>query len=180
MEYVSTIKDVQKIQLMKEVIKKKSTRDYLLFVMGINTGLRIGQLLQLKVEDVVDNQGNFRLFMEIDNQSVYLNEQIRRAFKHHFQTEIGLQHSYLFQSSRGENPITRQQAYRIINEAAKKVGIKEKAGTHTLRKTFGYHAYVKGIAVSFIQQRFHQAAPSETLKYIGVEKTERHKIDVNL
>ncbi|MFB4165783.1 tyrosine-type recombinase/integrase [Alteribacillus sp. JSM 102045] len=180
MEYVSTIKDVQKIYLMKKIMKKKSTRDYVLFVMGINTGLRIGQLLHLKVEDVVDNQGNFRMFIAVDNQSVYLNEQIRRALQHHFQTNTCLQHNYLFQSSRGENPITRQQAYRIINNATKKAGIKEKVGTHTLRKTFGYHAYVKGIAISFIQQRFHQSTPSETLKYIGIEKAERHKIDVNL
>ncbi|WP_054636928.1 tyrosine-type recombinase/integrase [Thalassobacillus sp. C254] len=181
MEFVTPIKDIRKIRLMKKVIKKKSSRDYLLFVMGINTGFRIGELLELKVADVRDEQGNFRLFLEYENKEpVYLNEQVRRALKHHFLQKAPVSTDYLFQSSRGHAPITRQQAYRIINEAAKLVGVTEKVGTHTLRKTFGYHAYVKGIAVSLIQKRFNQATRSDTLKYIGIDKTEPQKIDVNL
>ncbi|WP_332835274.1 tyrosine-type recombinase/integrase [Bacillus sp. FJAT-44742] len=167
---------------MKKIIKKKSSRDYLLFVMGINTGFRIGELLDLKVTDVMDEEGAFRLFLDYENkqQPIYLNEQVRRALKLHFQQKTPISTDYLFQSSRGHAPITRQQAYRIINEAAKHVGVTEKVGTHTLRKTFGYHAYVKGIAISLIQKRFNQATPSDTLKYIGIDKTEQQKIDVNL
>nr|MBA5588272.1 YitT family protein [Anaerobacillus isosaccharinicus]QOY38590.1 YitT family protein [Anaerobacillus isosaccharinicus] len=70
----------------------------------------------------------------------------------------------MFKSKKGDFPITRQQAYRIINKVAKEVGIDSKIGTHTLRKTFGYHAYRGGIAVSLLQQIFHHSSKGETMK----------------
>ena len=58
----------------------------------------------------------------------------------------------------------------------------EKIGTHTLRKTFGYHAYRKGIAISILKSIYNHTTPSETLRYIGIDKNEEHyiKVDVNL
>ena len=89
---------------------------------------------------------------------------------------------YLFQSKKNPQPITRQQAYRIINQAGKEVGIPGKIGTHTLRKTFGYHAYRKGIAISILMDIYNHHSPAETLHYIGIDKNEkmRVKVDVNL
>lgn len=89
---------------------------------------------------------------------------------------------YLFKSRKYDKPITRQQAYRIINSAAKEVGIQERIGTHTIRKTFGYHAYQKGIAISLIQSVYGHSSTTETLRYIGIDKQDRQpiKIDVNL
>lgn len=85
-------------------------------------------------------------------------------------------------NQKNNHPITRQQAYRIINHAAKEVGIQEKIGTHTLRKTFGYHAYRKGVAISILKNIFNQHSTAETLKYIGIDKNEQKliKVDVNL
>ncbi|SFE97625.1 tyrosine-type recombinase/integrase [Alteribacillus iranensis] len=180
MEYVAPIKQLHKIRLMKTHLKKKSSRDYLLFVIGINTGLRISELLRLKVEDVRDDTGEIRHFITLHDQSVFLNEQVKRALKYHFHCVQPSQHDCLFSSPRTKKPITRQQAYRIVNDAAKAVGIDGKVGTHTLRKTFGYHAFTKGIAISLIQKRFNQTTQAETLQYIGIEKTEPQKIDVNL
>lgn len=180
MEYVNPIKDLKKISDLKKIIKNKSSRDYLLFIMGINTGLRIGELLSLKIGSVIDENRNLHTFLFIREQAVYLNENVRKAVKHFFQVELPPLDHYLFRSSRGDQPITRQQAYRILNQAAAEAGIDEKVGTHTLRKTFGYHAFIKGIAISLIQERFHQATPGETFRYIGIEKTEKQKLDVNL
>ena len=89
---------------------------------------------------------------------------------------------YLFKSRKNNNPITRQQAYRIINQAAREVGIEGNIGTHTLRKTFGYHAYRKGIAISILTKLFHHQSSAETLRYIGIDKNENYpiKVDVNL
>jgi len=89
---------------------------------------------------------------------------------------------YLFKSKKNNLPITRQQAYRIINHAAKEVGISGKIGTHTLRKTFGYHAYRKGIAISILMAIYNHQSPAETLRYIGIERNEKQliKLDVNL
>ena len=80
---------------------------------------------------------------------------------------------YLFKSKKDSQPITRQQAYRIINSAAKEVGVPGKIGTHTLRKTFGYHAYRKGIAISILMGIYRHNTPSETLRYIGIDYNEK-------
>ena len=53
MKIVQPIRDKNKIQEMKIELRKKGTRDYLLFVTGINTGLRISDIIKLKVSDVV-------------------------------------------------------------------------------------------------------------------------------
>ncbi|OMP68230.1 tyrosine-type recombinase/integrase [Domibacillus epiphyticus] len=179
MEYVNPIKNIEKIQLIKEILKKQSSRDFVLFVLGINTGLKISTLLSLKINQLVDENGEIHSFLQIDNQCVYLNDQVKAALQLHLNHSTPPVDSYLFKSPKSESPISRQQAYRVINEAARKAGIRDQIGTHTLRKTFGYHAYIKGVAISLIQERFHHASPSETFRYIGMDET-KQKIDVNL
>ena len=75
---------------------------------------------------------------------------------------------YLIQSRKGDNkPITRIQAYRVLNEIAKQIGLDE-VGTHTMRKTFGYHHYQANKDVAVLQSIFGHAAPSISLLYIGI------------
>lgn len=77
---------------------------------------------------------------------------------------------YLFKSQKGDNlPISRVQAYRILNKAAKAIGL-EDIGTHTMRKTFGYHFYQKTKDVALLQELFQHSAPSVTLRYIGINQ----------
>lgn len=181
LKYVNPIRDVRLIQQMKQVLRKRSERDYLLFVFGINTGIRINDLLHLKVRDVWDGKKVVE-FLQLRNQTFYINEKVKQAIEHYLTIHhLSLDH-YLFPSKKDHKPITRQQAYRIINSAAKKVGIQERIGTHTIRKTFGYHAYQKGIAISLIQSVYGHSSTTETLRYIGIDPKDRQpmRIDVNL
>ncbi|WP_080844679.1 tyrosine-type recombinase/integrase [Cytobacillus gottheilii] len=183
MEYVDPIKDIQSINEIKKELKEQSQRDLLLFVLGINTGIRISDLLSLKISDVSDGSGT-KEFLELEEsqQTIYLNHAVRVELQKYL-GQFNYHHDdYLFKSKKNELPITRQQAYRIINTAAKKVGIPGKIGTHTLRKTFGYHAYRKGIAISIIKGIYQHHSSAETLKYIGIDKHEGQmiKVDVNL
>lgn len=187
MEYVDPIKEIDKITAIKKNLKKQSLRDLLLFVFGINTGIRVSQLLSLKVGDIWDGQ-NFKEFLYIkdektsEEKAFYLNQSVRNTAKSYFDTFEFKSEDFLFKSKKNSSPITRQQAYRIINCAAKEVGISGKIGTHTLRKTFGYHAYRKGIAISILMEIYHHNTPAETLRYIGIDKAEKRliKVDVNL
>jgi integrase len=186
-EYVDPIKDIELINSIKQELRKNSQRDVLLFVFGINTGIRVSDLLSLKVEDVWDG-GAVREFLYIDDgegeepKAFYLNKNINTELELYFRLYPLQNNDYLFKSKKNELPITRQQAYRIINQAAKKVGVSGKIGTHTLRKTFGYHAYRKGIAISILMEVFNHHSPKETLKYLGIDKDEEHliRVDVNL
>ncbi|MED3646618.1 tyrosine-type recombinase/integrase [Halalkalibacterium halodurans] len=182
MEYVEPFRDVDQIQAIKRSLKKKSPRDYLLFTIGINTGLRISQLLALKIKDVYDGQKPKDYLQLESGEIVYLNDQVKKAlqFYAHF-IEFQEQHC-LFASTNPDQPMTRQHAYRIIKQAALQVGLTDQIGTHTLRKTFGYHAYRQGVALSLLQQRFNHQTPAQTLRYIGIAKNEQTipRINVNL
>jgi integrase len=70
-------------------------------------------------------------------------------------------------SQRQNKPIDRSVAYRILREAAEHVKVKE-VGTHTLRKTFGYHFYKQSKDVAMLQRLFNHSSPSITLQYIGI------------
>jgi integrase len=187
MEYVDPIKDIESINSIKMILRKQSQRDLLLFVFGINTGIRVSDLLSLKVDDIWDGT-EIREFLYLkdtnnDEASVYyINSSIQFELKKYLESHEFSDSDFLFKSKKNNQPITRQQAYRIINKAAREVGIPGKIGTHTLRKTFGYHAYRKGIAISILMGIYHHHSPSETLRYIGIDKDEERliKVDVNL
>lgn len=84
-------------------------------------------------------------------------------------------HEYLFQSQKGDNkPISRVQAYRVLNKAAREVGLDE-VGTHTMRKTFGYWHYKEFGDVADLQQLFNHSSQSVTLRYIGIAQEDTDK-----
>ncbi|WP_394231992.1 tyrosine-type recombinase/integrase [Niallia oryzisoli] len=187
MEYVEALRDIKQINAMKKYLKKQSERDYVLFVFGINTGLKINELLDIKAGDVLEKNGKVREFITLTSKDprpkeIYLNHKVQKDVQHYIEAKQLCSDDYLFQSTKSPKPITRQQAYRIIHQAAEAVGIKEKIGTDSMRKTFGFHAFKRGVAISLLQKHFHHSTPSETLKYLGISKTENIKteIDVNL
>ncbi|WP_110926460.1 tyrosine-type recombinase/integrase [Bacillus massiliglaciei] len=185
MEYVEPIREIESINDIKENLYNHSKRDYLLFVLGINTGIRVSDLLSLKIEDVWDD-GKIREFMKWEDgeekKAFYLNGNVKKALEEYLASISFKGSDYLFKSKKNDLPITRQQAYRIINQAARDVGIPGKIGTHTLRKTFGYHAYRKGIAISILMSIYNHHSRGETLRYIGIEKNDQQaiRVDVNL
>src|SRR3954454_8769473 len=172
---------------MKGILQQHSQRDLLFFVLGINTGVKISDLLFLKVEDVWDGT-KMKEFLYIrdekseEKKAFYLNSRVEIALETYLAHSSFKCNDFLFKSKKNDQPITRQQAYRIINHAAKEAGVPGKIGTHTLRKTFGYHALHKGIAISILMSIYHHHSPAETLRYLGVDKYEKYliKVDVNL
>lgn len=169
MNTVQPIRDKEDIAAMKRELLKKGMRDLLLFIVGINTGLRISDILQLQVGDVRDVSHICIVEKKTGKKkkafvTPYLREQLDTYISGMDDDE------YLFTSQKGQNrPITRVQAYRILNAAAKAVGLEE-VGTHTLRKTFGYHHYQQFKDVAILQELFNHSAPSVTLRYIGINQ----------
>lgn len=175
MELVQPIRDRETIQKVKDILKRNGYRDYLLFVAGINTGLRISDLLTLKVVDVRDKD---HIVIKEQKTSKTKRFLINGCFKQNLEGYINpmSDNDYLFQSRNGSNsPISRMQAYRIINDACRQVGIKDQIGTHTLRKTFGYHHYQQYKDVAILQDIFNHSAPSVTLRYIGINDDMKDK-----
>ena len=79
--------------------------------------------------------------------------------------------NYLFESLRTSgNPLERTRAYCILNKAAKTAKLKLKMGTHTMRKTFGFHFYKQTKDIALLQVLFNHSSPSVTLRYIGIDQ----------
>ncbi|MCF8011362.1 MAG: tyrosine-type recombinase/integrase [Clostridiales bacterium] len=177
MNYVQPIKDTQKLEIIKKILKADSLRNYCFFVLGINCGIRISELLKLTIKDVSDKNGKIKDKITITNNKGKTKEfplgvQGKKALKEYIKKTEMSDESPLFPSKKGNKPITRVQAYRIINNAALHAGITEEIGTHTLRKTFGYHAYKNGTDIKFLQKLFNHSSVEITLQYIGVSQGE--------
>lgn len=180
MELVEPIRNKKQIESLKKYLRGQNIRDYLLFVLGINSGLRISDLLKLTVEDV---QGQDRINIREQKtgkaKDFPLSETCKKAINEYLKA-TNITTGALFISRKGDKPITRVQAYRLINEGAKRVGITEPVGTHTLRKTFGYHAYQNGVDITRIQKLLNHSTPSVTLSYIGITKEELDNVYISL
>lgn len=175
MNFVHPIRDLEKIEELKNIFKKQSYRNYFLFVLGINTGLRISDILKLKVADVKEKT-HITIYKKKTEKSkrFKINGTLRREIEDYIK---GMrQDEYLFASRTGgkSKPISRVMAYNILNDAGRMVGIDE-IGTHTLRKTFGYHLYQKYKDVALLQELFNHSTPSVTLRYIGINQDQMDK-----
>ena len=210
MEFVQPIRNLKQIETIKKLLKQQNLRDYCLFVLGINSGLRISDLLKLQVIDVIENdkiKDRIRLREKKTNKfkDFPLSEKTKQAIKEYLKTRNYKENEPLFISRKRnraeaegvcegkcrnavnrevsrENKgfLLRQQAYKIINDVAKSVGIKEKIGTRTLRKTFGYHAYNNGYDIAIIQKLFNHSSLAVTLRYIGITQDEMDDVYLSL
>ena len=179
MNFVQPIRDKYKIEEMKEELKKSGTRNYMLFYVGINTGLRISDIVKLNYNDIRNSDGTMKSHITIVEKKT--NKLKRFPIVNGLYTELDKytknmrDGEYIFKSHKGQNkPITTTQAYRIISNAATNVGLNE-IGTHTLRKTFGYHHYKQFKDIAILQQIFNHSSPSITLKYLGIDQDEIDK-----
>lgn len=167
MNTVQPIRDKDKIESMKNELLKTGSRNYMIFVIGINTGLRISDILRLTVSDV---KNKTHIIMKEQKTSKVKRFLINSSLRQEIDKYIinMADEDYLFKSTRGENlPITRVQAYRILRQAAEKCQLEE-IGSHSLRKTFGFWHYKQYKDVAILQDIFNHSAPSVTLRYIGI------------
>lgn len=180
MNTVQPIRSKRDIDRMKKALG--NPRDLLLFIFGINSSLRISDILKLKVGDV---RGRTTLTLREQKtgktKRFALNQSVIAAVKSLVPADSA-DDSPLFPSRKGSAPISRVQAYRILNEAAKRAGIDAEIGTHTLRKTMAYHAYKSGVDISLLMSVLNHSSQRETLRYIGVlqDDIDNVYISVNL
>ena len=160
--------------------KQIDVRNYFLIYLGINIGLRISDLTQIKVESIKNGFIQLREKKTRKIQQINVNQDVIDKIRKEYIDIFNLDdESYLFKSRKSYNtPITRQAAYVIINAIATKLKWKFPVGTHTLRKTFGYHYYSETNDIVGLQKMFNHKDNETTLIYIGMiqeEVDERRK-----
>ena len=189
MKVVYPIRDKKQLEAVKGYLKGRNKRDYLLFMVGVSSALRISDILQLKVKQLWDGRKPTK-FIEINEKKTgkYKRFPVTSNLKKAIQDYIKefpwkKQGEYLFTSRKGINkPISRQYAATLLNEACDMVGIKERFGTHGMRKTWGFWAFKKGISLDYICIALNHSSIAETKRYLGIlqEDLDNLYLEVNL
>lgn len=172
---VKPLRTQQEIEDFKWALRfTGKARDLLMFNIGINTGLRVSDIVPLKVGEL---RGKNKTKVYERKTKKYRE----LVFSPQLQADIedyarGMSDDdYLFPSQKGDSYITETQAYRILQKAAD-VLEREDIGTHTMRKTFGYMYYRRTKDVAQLQKILNHSHPSITLEYIGVTDTEIEEV----
>ena len=175
MNTVEPIRDIEKIYDMADYLKNRNLRDYVMFMFGIYTGLRISDILKLRVRDVRDKESIYIREMKTDKEKKFnINPELKPIIREYIKDKKD--YEYLFKSRQDKNkPISRQQAYHVLNSAADALGI-SRVGTHTLRKTWGYHTYQTTHDAVGIKEILNHSDISVTLRYIGINQDNKDKI----
>lgn len=174
MNFVQPIRDTNVIEAIKKHLKNRNMRDYLFFCFGIYSGLRVSDLLSMRVGMVRDTTHVNIVEQKNRNRKRFI---IHPDIVSDLNTYISdkSDDEYLFPSRqiktisrlRGQ-PIDRSTAYRMLNDAASRFGLQE-IGTHTMRKTWGYQLYMQDSRnLALLMEMFNHGDPTVTLRYIGV------------
>ena len=188
---VQPIRSEATIRAIKGIISKDKTanasRNMLLWIVGTNTGLRISDILKLKLRDVLDNKGEVRELLELVEQktkrprAIEIRPPVKREIEK-FLKDTGAfdLNEYLFKDRRkgkedNNKPITRVRAWQMINDWGRKAGVTYRIGTHTLRKVFGTFAFKAGIDLVYISEELGHRNVEVTKRYLGITKEATRK-----
>ena len=159
--------------------------NYVLFGMGLKSGFRISDLLKLQWQHVWDDHlQHFRTHICLEEHKtgktriVPINPAEKKALTTYRNvcTEKGPS-DYLFPSTRDKTkPLSRYQAYRIIKAAAEACGLEEHVSCHSLRKTFGYHAWKQGTPPAMLMELYNHSSYGITKRYLGIEQDEKDNV----
>lgn len=179
---MNTVEPIREMDLVLDVadyLKSKNERDYVLFMFGIYTGLRISDILKLRVRDVREKDYVYIRENKTGKEKRFpINAELKPIIVNYIQGKKDFE--YLFKSPNFPNKaISRQQAYNILSEAGKAFGLSS-IGTHTLRKTFGYHMYQQTHDAVTIKDILNHSHLSETLRYIGINQDNKDKAIMGL
>lgn len=190
MSTTNPIKDRESLDSFKNYYRDThpNPRNYTLIVMGLNTAFRIGDLLELKWQDICEADGKLRGHICVEEQKtnkrrvVPINDTLEQALEAYriYCGHSGLS-SYLFPSGRCKTqPLSRYQAYRIIKNAARECGLSGHISCHSLRKTFGYHAWKQGTPPAMLMDLYNHSSYQITKRYLGIEQDERDQVYLNI
>ena len=181
------IRNKQQIkELMDYYLDKGQTRNYVLVTTSMHTALRIGDLLRLTWDDVYDfDREKVRDCVNIiegktkKSKTIALNKAIVRALSLYAAT-AATKGKPIIANERTGKAISRVQAYRLVRAASEALQFEERASCHSLRKTFGYHAWKSGVSPVVIMDIYQHTSLSVTQRYLGVTQDDKNEVYLGL
>lgn len=180
------LKELEQIEALKEYFfDRGEVRNYTLIVLGLNTSLRISDMLMLRWHDVYNfHTGTYKQHIYVcekktrKRNTIALNPAITAALETLRKAEKNvLPETFLFSSRKGNNrPITRNYAFTLIKNASHALGFEDNIACHSLRKTFGYQAWKQGIQPALLMSIYNHSSYEVTKRYLGITQDERDEV----
>lgn len=193
MKTTQPVRDIVELKKIKRYYRevKPNKRNFLLIICGLNTALRISDILKLRWKDVYnENLLSFKSHIDVKEQktgkktTVFINNNLKEALASFLKDIIAkkgklcnVMEQFIFIGQKStDKPISRIQAFRIISEAAKKCLLSHKVSCHSLRKTFGYHAWKKGVSPALLTSIYNHSSYKITTRYLGIDQDDRDEV----
>lgn len=186
---MSTTQPIRNAEQLKRfkgyyLYQKPNARNYMLIIVGLNSALRISDILHLTYGDIYDFQTCcWKTHIVIREQKtgkinrIYMNNEIRCTLIRYADLENKEATSWLFDSQmQKERPLSRYQAFRLIKEAAAYAGLNSDISCHSLRKTFGYYAWKQGTPPALLMNIYNHSTFQITKRYLGIEQDDRDEV----
>ena len=192
MSYTEPIRDSKELKEFVSYykIRQYQPRNYCMIILGLNTALRISDILNLTWDKVIDFD-NYGLLTHISiteaktgkSQSIVINDTLRKALIELKNTWDAISpEQYLFSVvGKPSMHISRVQAYRIIKEAANNtIADSSHIGCHSLRKTFGYFAFKNGANPVLLMSIYNHSSFEITKRYLGITQDEKDNVYLSI
>ena len=166
MNWVAPIKDKDTLEAFGQTLKDMDYKYYIMFQLGVGTGLQLHDILDFRVRDVLNKKS---LTVTIGKQKEKLTFKIpaslQKEIREFCKEKDGKTYLILGHMSKNK-PVSREQAYRVLRTAGHKIGLNS-IGAQTMRKTFAWNYYHETGDIYYLQKLFNHASPSITYRFIG-------------
>lgn len=186
MSTTQPIRKPEQLELFKNYyqIQKPNARNHMLIVIGLNSALRISDILSLTYGDVYDYQQKaWKSHILVTEQKtgkqnlIYMNQEIRKCLEKYLDCPRQDPSSWLFTSQiQKTQPLSRYQAYRIVKSAALFAGLENNISCHSLRKTFGYHAWKQGVQPAILMNIYNHSSYQITKRYLCIDQDDKDEV----
>lgn len=171
---VDPIRDVKAIKRIKTLLAG-NPRNLALFVLGINSNLRASDLVKITVGQVRHLKAGDELTLKEKKTSktrrITLNKVVFEAIQGLLAGQALGDNDPLFRSQRGEE-LTVSSVHRLVKSWCRDAGLQGNFGSHSLRKTFGFHARKAGLSLPILVELFNHSSQRQTLAYLGIQPEE--------
>lgn len=166
MNWVAPIKDKKTLELFGETLKEVDYKYYIMFELGVGTGLQLQDILSFKNKDVTNKD---EISVSIGTKNVKITFKVPEELQqiiNDFTKDKDPDAYLILGHSTSNKPVSREQAYRVLRAAGHKIGLNS-IGAQTMRKTFAWNYYKETGDIYYLQNLFNHASPSITYRFIG-------------
>ncbi|MCM1136312.1 MAG: tyrosine-type recombinase/integrase [Clostridium sp.] len=185
MSTTQPIRNTEKLKLFKEyfLYVKPNARNHALIIIGLNSALRISDILQLTYGDIYNFatkewQTHIVLKEQKTGKSnrIFINEEIKKVMEAQNCSSKNPKDWIFSSRKQSGRPLSRYQAFRLVKEAAAYAGLNADISCHSLRKTFGYHAWKQGTPPALLMNIYNHSSYQVTKRYLCIDQYDKDAV----